>query len=195
MDQQNNQVQATKEHCKYCFDVLKAALNNQPIPPFPSHLQKYKCPLFVTWHIDGDDLRGCIGTFQHENIEKILPQYAMISAFKDSRFSPITLSELPRLNVSVSLLVNFQDNKKSFDWVIGKHGIIIDFQHNGHTGNATFLPEVASDQTWDQRTTLEHLIKKAGYRGKDLDIVIHKIKLTTYESSKCCLDYSEYINM
>ena len=61
----------------------------------------------MTWHIDGDDLRGCIGTFSHEKIEKVLPQYAMISAFEDSRFEPISSKELPRLNVAVSLLVNF----------------------------------------------------------------------------------------
>lgn len=67
------EILASKDHCKYCFDVLKAALNNQQIPPFPTHLPKVKIPLFVTWNIDGNDLRGCIGTFSHENIEKMLP--------------------------------------------------------------------------------------------------------------------------
>lgn len=99
----------------------------------------------MTWHIDGDDLRGCIGTFSHEKIEKVLPQYAMISAFKDTRFEPISSKELPRLNVAVSLLVNFQENKTALDWIIGKHGIIIEFTHNGFSGSGTFLPEVAAE--------------------------------------------------
>lgn len=48
----------------------------------------------MTWNIIGDELRGCIGTFSHEKIEKMLPQYALISAFEDSRFEPISLNEL-----------------------------------------------------------------------------------------------------
>jgi uncharacterized protein (TIGR00296 family) len=64
-------------------------------------------PLFVTWHINGDDLRGCIGTFSATPIEDTLPKYALISALKDTRFQPISAQELPYLNVSVSLLVNF----------------------------------------------------------------------------------------
>jgi len=38
MDPSAGQPQATKEHCKYCFDVLKAALNNSPVPPFPESI-------------------------------------------------------------------------------------------------------------------------------------------------------------
>jgi AMMECR1 domain-containing protein len=37
----------------------------------------------------------------------------MISAFNDSRFKPITLKDLPSLNVSVSLLINFEKGKKA----------------------------------------------------------------------------------
>ena len=73
MDSSTIQPLATKDHCKYCFDVLVAALNNKPTPPFPETIPKVKTPLFVTWHIDGDELRGCIGTFSHEKIEKVLP--------------------------------------------------------------------------------------------------------------------------
>ena len=29
----------------------------------------------------------------------------------------------------------------------------------------TFLPNVASEQGWDQVTTLEHLVAKAGWKG------------------------------
>ena len=153
MDPSAVKPQATKEHCKYCFDLIRAALNKAPTPPFPESIQKIKTPLFVTWLFDGV-LRGCIGTFSQEKIEKVLPQYAMISAFEDSRFEPINSKDLPRFNVGVSLLVNFQENKSALDWTIGKHGIIIDFTHNGFSGHATYLPEVATINSWDQSTTL-----------------------------------------
>jgi len=63
----------------------------------------------------------------------------MISVFEDSSFEPISSKELPRLSVAVSLLVH-----SALDWTNEKHGIIIDFTHNGFSGNGTFLPEVAS---------------------------------------------------
>lgn len=58
-------------------------------------------PLFVTWNIvrpDGSTrLRGCIGNFSPMPLAMGLQEYALISALKDRRFSPIALSELPRL--------------------------------------------------------------------------------------------------
>lgn len=63
MDQEVNPMLATKDHCKYCFDVLISALNNKDLPPFPSNLPSTKSPLFVTWYKDVGVLRGCIGTF------------------------------------------------------------------------------------------------------------------------------------
>ncbi len=44
------------------------------------------------------------------------------------------------------------------DFVVGKHGIII--EKNGR--RATFLPQVAPEQGWDRETTLAHLARKAG---------------------------------
>lgn len=31
------------------------------MPKFPKNIVKSSTPLFVTWNIDDDDLRGCIG--------------------------------------------------------------------------------------------------------------------------------------
>ena len=53
--------------------------------------------------------------------------YALISAFKDNRFNPIGIEEVENLKVSVSLLINFEKSNNSYDWEIGKHGIIITF--------------------------------------------------------------------
>lgn len=55
-------VKATHDHCKFCFQVLDAKLRGQKVPEFPKELPDYKVPIFVTWLLDGD-LRGCIGTF------------------------------------------------------------------------------------------------------------------------------------
>lgn len=53
---------------------------------------------------------------------------------------------MPYLNVAVSFLVNFEEASGPLDWVVGKHGIIINFLDEYE---ATFLPEVAAEEKWD----------------------------------------------
>lgn len=105
-------------------------------------------PLFVTWKIGKDRrLRGCIGTFNAMNLQSGLREYAITSAFKDSRFSPITRDEFTRLSVSVSILRHFEDGDDYLDWQVGVHGIRIEFiNEKGIKKTATYLPEVASEQ-------------------------------------------------
>ena len=139
-----------KQLCYYCFGILEHILNSKKHPnepEFPNDFKGRSYPLFVTWTTGpSKDLRGCIGTFQSEKLEKNLKRYAVISAFKDDRFDPISIDELPTLNVGVSLLTEFEECKNASDWEVGKHGIEIDFDVNGREYGATFLPEVAEEE-------------------------------------------------
>ena len=90
------------------------------------------------------------------------------------------------LTVAVSLLVNFEKRSSAMDWEVGKHGIQIKF--GGGMYGGTYLPEVASEQGWNQEQALKHLVQKAGFYGK-FEEVKDKIELTTYESSKESLSY------
>lgn len=83
-------IEATKDHCKFCFETLEAKLKKQKLPEFPKGMVDHKVPIFVTWMLDGE-LRGCIGTFEHSNLSKVLSQYALISALEDDRFDPISM--------------------------------------------------------------------------------------------------------
>lgn len=81
------------------------------------------------------------------NLHTGLREYAITSAFKDSRFSPITRDEFSRLSVSVSILRHFEDGDDYLDWEVGIHGIRIEFvNEKGNKRTATYLPEVASEQ-------------------------------------------------
>ena len=184
--------------CKYCFEVLETELSkgNTKKVPLPEEFKGKSYPLFVTWTTGKEkELRGCIGTFQSGKLEKKLGEYALISAFEDDRFDPIDKSELKNLNCGISLLVNFEKANNALDWEVGKHGIDIDFEDdNGVDYSATFLPEVAEEEGWDQRTTLKHLVKKAGYRGS-LDKVLSRIKCKRYQSIKKTISYNEYKKM
>ena len=52
---------ATKEMCAYCFDAILHYIDHQETLLTPRHFPTANSPLFVTWHINGTELRGCIG--------------------------------------------------------------------------------------------------------------------------------------
>lgn len=79
-----------------------------------------------------------------------LREYALTSALKDSRFSPITRDEIPKLTVSVSILQHFEEAEDYMDWEIGVHGIRIEYiNEKGNKRTATYLPKVAVEQGKD----------------------------------------------
>ncbi|TPP64138.1 AMME syndrome candidate 1 protein [Fasciola gigantica] len=152
-------------------------------------------PLFVTWTVGRDDsLRGCVGTFTALNIHHGLREYAITSAVRDSRFSPITEDEFPHLTCSVSLLLHFEEGKHYQDWQIGVHGIRIEFvNEKGYHRTATYLPEVAYKQGWTHLETIDSLLRKGGYRGTINEALRQSIRLTRYRSEKLSVSASEYL--
>ncbi|CAG8378081.1 unnamed protein product [Penicillium salamii] len=129
--------------------------------------QKY--PLFVTWNTlsrsGHKSLRGCIGTFEGQELAAGLKSYALTSAFDDTRFSPIPSSLLPSLSCSLTLLSSFEPCTNALDWALGTHGIRISFVHRGRRYGATYLPDVAVEQGWSKEETVESLMRKAGWDG------------------------------
>ncbi len=104
-------------------------------------------------------LRGCIGF-----IEPVLPLYqsvmeaAAYAACHDSRFRPVTLDELDDLMVEISVLTPLQKIINPQFVKVGKHGLVIEM--NGKRG--LLLPQVATENNWDQVTFLEQACLKAG---------------------------------
>ena len=181
--------------CIFSFDVILSFFDKKEEikPNFPEKFKKYSYPLFVTWS-KGEDhhLRGCIGTFTSDNLEKNLAAYSLYAAFKDSRFPPLKLEEVKDLNCGISLLVNFENVDNIYDWEIGKHGIQIEFESDRYY-RGTYLPEVAKEQEWDHKKTLKSLVRKAGYYGKYEDVE-GLIKLKRYMSIKINMTYMDYLN-
>ena len=68
--------------------------------------------------------------------------------------------------MGLSLLTNFKEIKDPENWVVGKHGIKISFKHKGQTYDSTFLPEVAEEEGWSVKQTMQELVTKSGYPGK-----------------------------
>lgn len=179
----------------FCFDVLYSHLHSLEAPKNPT-FSNDPYPLFVTWEIGKDHrLRGCIGTFSEMNLHSGLREYAVTSAVRDSRFSPITREDLPRLRVAVSILRHFEDGQDYLDWTVGVHGIRIEFlNEKGHKRSATYLPEVAPEQGWDRIQTIDSLLRKGGFKGAVTPEFRRTIKLVRYQSEKVSVSYPEYLN-
>ncbi|KUJ10747.1 uncharacterized protein LY89DRAFT_626304 [Mollisia scopiformis] len=129
-------------------------------------------PLFVTWNTLSSSsphqksLRGCIGTFTSTPLSAGLSSYALASAIQDDRFSPISLRELSSLEVSVTLLTDFETCPSPLDWEIGVHGIRISFYARNKRYGACYLPDVAVEQEWDKEETVVSAMRKAGWGGR-----------------------------
>ena len=168
-------------------------------------------PLFITWNtVNGSRsrLRGCIGTFEPLPLKEGLEEYSIIAAFKDRRFNPISLAELPLLECAISLLTKFEECQDYLDWELGTHGIYIDFsppsdsastngfttRRNGSrsTLTATYLPDVAPAQGWTKVEAIDSAIQKAGYDGKITDELRKSLHVRRYQSEKASLLYADW---
>ncbi|HUU52137.1 MAG TPA: AmmeMemoRadiSam system protein B [Candidatus Heimdallarchaeota archaeon] len=113
---------------------------------------------FVTLKKKGE-LRGCIGF-----IEPVLPlhqtivQATIYAASKDTRFPPVSPSELKDIELEISVLTPFKkiDDPREVD--VGKHGLII------AKGNrrGLLLPQVPVENRWSREMFLQQTCQKAG---------------------------------
>jgi uncharacterized protein (TIGR00296 family) len=157
-----------------------------------------EAPLFVTWNITTAssptaELRGCIGTFEALPLAVGLASYSLTAALHDTRFSPITAAELPRLECAVTLLTQFEECAGALDWEVGVHGVRISFRDRGRRLSATYLPDVAAEMGWSKEETVGHLMRKAGWDGRperwrDVD----DLAVERYQGRKRSVGWREY---
>ncbi len=118
---------------------------------------------FVTLNID-NNLRGCIGSLKASRPLIIdIFHNARAAAFQDTRFSPLTLEELPQIAIHISVLTEAVvlqvDSRADLLKKIqpGLDGLIL--QENGK--RATFLPSVWQ-KIPDKQNFISQLRRKAG---------------------------------
>ena len=122
-----------------------------------------ECGTFVTLKIDGQ-LRGCIGNLVgDESVAEGVRRNAINAAFRDHRFSPLTVDEFAQVDIELSVLSPPQklEYSNGADLISklrpGVDGVILKLGVAG----ATFLPQV-----WEQlplpEMFLGRLCQKAG---------------------------------
>lgn len=150
---------------KVCLhSIARGAIQNRlragsqgEVPAPSAHLKEHR-GAFVTLKIGGA-LRGCIGCITpRAPLHRIVGDMAVQAAFCDPRFQPLTLEELERIDLEISVLTLFQDIQSPEEIEVGRHGLFI--CRGPHSG--LLLPQVATEHKWDRIAFLEWTCQKAG---------------------------------
>ena len=155
-----------KYYSKYVIDVAKqsivASIKGEEFIPhnIPPVLTEYGAS-FVTLKLNGE-LRGCIGSvYPTKPLILDIIDNAKNAGFQDPRFEPLTVDELPHLQLSVSILssierINFKDERDLLSKIY-PHGVILAERDR----RAVYLP-IVWEQLPDRVVFLNSLKEKAG---------------------------------
>src|SRR5580704_3496827 len=138
--------------------VAADAGNKSPLQDFPSkEFLQQPAGAFVTLHRRGR-LRGCVGQLPgSDSIAEVVAHCARSAALHDSRFDPVTSTELSEIEIEVSVLSALEDVAPEAIEA-GKHGLVV--SQGRHRG--VLLPHVASQFNWSAQRFLEETCVKAG---------------------------------
>ena len=152
-----------KQLLKVAHDSVEAAVLHKPVPkPHSDDPELNKpCGCFVTLK-NGEDLRGCIGQFIADRpLIEMVAEMAKASSTGDPRFfgNPITASELPKLDIEISVLSPLKKTDDPLSLRLGIDGIYI----KRGFASGCFLPQVATETGWSKEEFLSYCCShKAG---------------------------------
>jgi len=119
-----------------------------------------KVGAFVTLTIN-KQLRGCIGRIVCDDpLYKTIYKMAKQAAFYDSRFTPLSTTEYPHINIELSILSQLTPVETMNDIILGTHGVVFTLGNY----SSVFLPKVATQQGWTKVELLQQLALKAGLK-------------------------------
>ena len=139
---------------------------------------------FVTLTMN-QHLRGCIGSLEaHRPLLMDVKANAYAAAFRDPRFSPLTIAELDTTEIEISLLspqqpLSFKDEADALAQLQPNiDGIVFKYGHY----RSTFLPQVW-EQLTDATTFMAHLKHKAGLHPEFWhdDVELYRYTVTKFK--------------
>ena len=140
--------------------TVDRAVRGEKIPSFSissDRLEEHR-GAFVTLK-KGGQLRGCVGCLVGrmplcETVQKM----AVHAATLDPRFPPLSLHELPSIEIEISVLSLLKRVERIEDIVVGTHGLVLVYGNR----SGVLLPQVAVENGWDRKALLEGVSWKAG---------------------------------
>lgn len=181
LDNEQLNKQEQRELLTYARATLQESFNPTVDPtlikPILTPLLEHPHGAFTTiWKLNKGlekELRGCIGqVIPTKPLYEIVAATILDSAFHDSRFESIQQSELPHLQIQISVLQKPKPIKSYKEIVLHKHGIIL--TKDDHS--ALFLPTVPREYGFTLTKTLQELSIKAGLPRDDW-----KLPTTTFQ--------------
>jgi AmmeMemoRadiSam system protein B/AmmeMemoRadiSam system protein A len=140
-------------------ETLEQFLATQSFPSFrpgSSGLLQVR-GVFVTLRREGE-LRGCIGSLIGQRpLYLEVQRSAVLAAINDPRFPPVTMDELPELDLEVSVLGPMEPVTDVTTIQVGVHGLLI--VQGGQQG--VLLPQVPVEEGWDRDEFLVQVCRKA----------------------------------
>jgi uncharacterized protein len=140
--------------------AIVATVTGQPVPtPDPDgELSLHRAAAFVSLHIAGE-LRGCIGHLEETDpLVHTVAECARLACTVDPRFPAVTVAEMERIDVEISILGRRERVLSIHEIIVGQHGLVVE-QH-GRRG--LLLPQVATEFRWTAERFVEQTCLKAG---------------------------------
>jgi len=107
----------------------------------------------------GGELRGCIGyPLPYKPLAETVAEMAAAAATQDTRFAPVEPSEVPSLEIEISVLTVPHPIADPKEVVVGRDGLIV----SKGPRRGLLLPQVPLEYGWDRETFLRHGCLKAG---------------------------------
>jgi AmmeMemoRadiSam system protein A len=145
------------------LDVARAAIlatvtgTPQPEPRAEGELAT-RAAAFVSLHLAGD-LRGCIGHLEEDDpLVHTVARCARLACTEDPRFPAVTVAEMHKLDVEISVLGPFERVTSHHEVIVGRHGLLIEH----HRQRGVLLPQVATEYQWTAERFVEQTCLKAG---------------------------------
>jgi len=161
-------------YVKLARETIKNYIKQGKIITLPLDLPKeminQKAGAFVSLKKYGE-LRGCIGTFMptQKNIAQEIIKNAVSAAVEDPRFSPVNVSELEDLTISVDVLSNPEEIKDISQLDPKKYGVIVSSGYK----KGLLLPDLEGVDTAEEQVDIAK--RKAGIYPDE------KVKLYRFE--------------
>jgi len=150
--------------------IVTDHLSGRPAAPDGDFKSKFSfhAGVFVTLCRNGS-LCGCIGIpYPTRKLYDSLMDAAVSAATADSRFQPVSLSQLGEITFEVTVLSEPQQiavsSPKQYlsEIIIGRDGLIVQSEYN----SGLLLPQVPAEYGWSVEEFLRHTCRKAGL-GED----------------------------
>lgn len=171
MEKQSEPVRLARQSLTYYLE--HGQLMDKPVQ-LPEVLQG-KAGVFVSFKKAGQ-LRGCIGTFAptQPTIAEEIIQNAVSAGTEDPRFSPIKLSELVQLEISVDVLEPPEQIESIEDLEPKTYGVIV---RKGRR-SGLLLPDLEGVDTVTEQVSIA--MQKAGIRPEE-EIDLYRFTVSRYK--------------